>query len=205
LELIPAALRGVDESDIDAMREWFRELVGPFEYEEEFDEIGDAVEGDPGDSFDTIPAYEPEPIDACFESYDNGPFNDDPVHTGVPVERLSYLQQREFEACVDDLVAAGELSDAEADLYRSTEPCWKPYELLPDHASRADWEAADVEVAACFDDAYGDIDSDGDGQPDIDDPDPDWSGDTTLPPTTIPDTLAPPPTGTTSILDELTS
>jgi hypothetical protein len=193
LELIPAALRGVDESDIEAMRKWIRELIGPFEYEGEFEDVGDVIEGDDsGDYFDTIPEdeYEPEPIDQCYASYEGGPFNDDPVHTGLPVVRLSYLQQQDFEACVDDLIAAGELSEAEADVYRSEEPCWKPYELLADDASRADWEAADAEVEACFDDAYG-FDPE---EPEVEDPDGDGFPGTTPPPTatTGPPSTAPP-------------
>jgi hypothetical protein len=157
LELAPAFLRGVEGGDVEAMREWLREIVGPLG-PEEFDDVGSIVEGGP--DFDPVAPPvelppEPDPIEKCNDLLGTVDYDQDPVHAGAPVERLTYLFQQRVNECIANLVASKEMPDGAEPTFQGS-ACWEPYDALGPDATAEQWEAADRDVAACYaDDAYG--------------------------------------------------
>lgn len=161
LSVIPTALRGVEPADIDEMREWFRDFWGGdafFGTEMEFEEIGEAIDGSEGTFEEISPGIDEGPIDQCYV-YDEGqPWESDPRHANPTEDRTYYLQELAFRACVDDLVASGEITEDEAESWVYVEDCWAAYEALAPDATAEQWSAADLQVAACYEEQWADLD-----------------------------------------------
>lgn len=158
LEVIPAFLRGVDAGDIDTMREWLRELVGPIDYQE-FDEVGSII--DDGDYYEdgstsatTGFSFERGPIEECNDFLGTMDYDLDPVHADAPVERLSYLYQQRVNDCVRDLAAEDGMPSDELEMLTYDDPCWDAYQRMGPKARAVDWAVADGMVVACFETSY---------------------------------------------------
>lgn len=130
-------LESVERSDlegfVDDMESWMSEP------EMQFEEVGEAIEGDGGfDLTDDELAAE----EACWDLLEF-----DPNASGAAGHRQQYLMYRAVDDCLDDagLDGAGPFM----------EECWDAYEALPADADEAAWVVADTEVVACFDETYG--------------------------------------------------
>ncbi len=216
LELIPTGLRAIDTEDIEMLRSWMRDWVGPWDGEPitRFETVGEAIEpaedfeilddeflgneefvdegfvdegfvdegfGDEGSSDGPVPIDPIEKaVDVCFQRvYEGG---QDPWESDggdVSPWRTEYLLQKALEDCLHEQVEAGRITEADASMYMWDEPCLAAYDEVATDTEE-EWAAADEVVEACFADMNASTDSstdaDGDGIPDLEDPDPFGAG-----------------------------